>query len=90
MQPITENSSQYWGGNGTQGHRRGGHWRDEYSGGRGSALGVLPGAFLVSLLYNILILTGASSYWQNIFVGALILVAMIVDVIFDKLRGTRK
>jgi ribose/xylose/arabinose/galactoside ABC-type transport system permease subunit len=60
------------------------------SGGRGSALGVLPGAFLVSLLYNILILTGASSYWQNIFVGALILVAMIVDVIFDKLRGTRK
>ena len=60
------------------------------SGGRGSALGVLPGAFLVSLLYNILILTGASSYWQNIFVGALILVAMIVDVTFDKLRGTRK
>jgi ribose/xylose/arabinose/galactoside ABC-type transport system permease subunit len=60
------------------------------SGGRGSALGVLPGAFLVSLLYNILILTGTSSYWQNIFVGALILVAMIVDVIFDKLRGTRK
>ena len=60
------------------------------SGGRGSALGVLPGAFLVSLLYNILILAGASSYWQNIFVGALILVAMIVDVIFDKLTGRRK
>jgi rhamnose transport system ATP-binding protein len=60
------------------------------SGGRGSALGVLPGAFLVSLLYNILILAGASSYWQNIFVGALILVAMIVDVIFDKLKRARK
>jgi len=60
------------------------------SGGRGSALGVLPGAFLVSLLYNILILAGASSYWQNIFVGALILLAMIVDVLFDKLGGARK
>lgn len=60
------------------------------SGGHGSALGVLPGAFLISLLYNILILTGASSYWQNIFVGVLILVAMIVEVIFDKLKGTRR
>jgi ribose transport system permease protein len=60
------------------------------SGGRSSALGVLPGAFLVSLLYNILILAGASSYWQNIFLGALILLAMIVDVLFDKLGGARK
>jgi ribose/xylose/arabinose/galactoside ABC-type transport system permease subunit len=54
------------------------------SGGRGSALGVLPGALLISLLYNVLILAGTSSYWQNIFVGVLILLAMIFDVVLEK------
>ncbi|MFN8007365.1 MAG: ATP-binding cassette domain-containing protein [Terriglobia bacterium] len=56
------------------------------AGGRGSALGVLPGAFLVSLLYNILILAGASSYWQNIFVGTLILMAMVLESLLDQWR----
>ena len=56
-------------------------------GGRGSALGTLLGAFLVALLYNMLILLEASSYWQNIFVGGLILLAVIVDALMRRLRG---
>jgi len=55
-------------------------------GGRGSALGTLLGAFLVALLYNILILLEISAYWQNLFVGALILLAVVLDVLLQRLR----
>ena len=58
-------------------------------GGRGSALGTLLGAFLVALLYNMLILLEASSYWQNIFVGGLILAAVSLDALLQRLRGTQ-
>lgn len=56
-------------------------------GGRGSALGTLLGAVLVSLLYNSLVLLEASSYWQNIFVGSLILLAVIIDSLVQRMRG---
>jgi len=56
-------------------------------GGRGSAIGTLLGAFLVALLYNSLILLEASSYWQNIFVGGLILLAVSLDALLSHLRG---
>ena len=48
-------------------------------GGRGSAVGTLLGAVLIALVYNVLILAEASSYWQNIFVGGLILLAVIAN-----------
>jgi len=57
-------------------------------GGRGSALGTLLGAVLVALLYNSLVLLDASAYWQNIFVGSLILIAVIVDSLVQRLRGS--
>jgi ribose/xylose/arabinose/galactoside ABC-type transport system permease subunit len=56
-------------------------------GGRGSAWGTLLGALLVSMLYNSLVLLEASSYWQNIFVGGLILIAVMVDAFAQRLRG---
>ncbi|MCC6490485.1 MAG: ATP-binding cassette domain-containing protein [Candidatus Hydrogenedentes bacterium] len=49
-------------------------------GGRGSAIGTLLGAFLVAMLYNILILARVSSYWSHFFVGALILAAVLADM----------
>jgi len=55
-------------------------------GGRGSALGTLLGAFLVALLYNALTLLAISSYWQNLFVGPLILGAVIVDTSLQRMR----
>ncbi|MGA1237595.1 MAG: ATP-binding cassette domain-containing protein [Limisphaerales bacterium] len=56
-------------------------------GGRGSAWGTLLGALLVSMLYNSLVLLEASSYWQNIFVGGLILLAVVLDALAQRLRG---
>ncbi len=55
-------------------------------GGRGSALGTLLGAFLVALLYNILILLEASSYWQSTFMGLLILAALLMDMLVQRAR----
>ena len=57
-------------------------------GGRGSAIGTLLGAFLIALVYNSLILLEASAYWQNIFVGSLILAAVALDALLSRLRGT--
>jgi rhamnose transport system ATP-binding protein len=59
-------------------------------GGRGSAFGTLLGAFLVALLYNSLVLLQASSYWQDAFVGALILGAVVVDQVLQRMREHRR
>ena len=59
-------------------------------GGRGSAFGALLGAFLIALLYNMLVLLEASSYWQNIFVGGLILAAVVADALLNRVRTARK
>ena len=59
-------------------------------GGRGSALGTLLGAFLIALLYNSLVLLEASPYWQSIFVGGLILLAVIIDASVTRLRGATR
>lgn len=53
-------------------------------GGRGSALGTLLGAFLVALLYNSMILLDLSAYWKNLFVGGLILAAVVLDAFVQR------
>lgn len=49
-------------------------------GGSGSVLGCLVGACIVGVLSNILNLMNVSSYWQNIFSGTIILLAVMIDV----------
>lgn len=58
-------------------------------GGRGSALGALLGAFLVALLYNSLVLLEASAYWRDIFIGALILGAVMLDALVRRMQRGR-
>jgi ribose transport system permease protein len=48
-------------------------------GGQGSVLGVLLGAALMQVLRNGLVLLGLPSYWQTASIGALILVALLLD-----------
>jgi len=57
-------------------------------GGRGSAAGGLLGAFLVAMVYNALVLLEVSSFWQNLFVGALILLAVVADTVLHRMRRT--
>jgi ribose transport system permease protein len=46
-------------------------------GGRGDAIGSILGAFILTIIANVLFVAGASSFWTNIFNGAVLLVAVL-------------
>jgi ribose transport system permease protein len=54
-------------------------------GGEGSVLGTLIGAFIMGLLSNGSDLLGSNPYWQQVIIGAVIIMA----VSFDELRKRR-
>jgi len=49
------------------------------TGGTASASGTALGALLIGLIYNALVLLGISSYWHQLFIGGLILAAVVLD-----------
>lgn len=51
------------------------------SGGVGTALGVVLGALLISVVNNALVLLIVPTYWQQTFIGAVIVVAALIDKI---------
>jgi ribose transport system permease protein len=58
-------------------------------GGRGSVFGVLIGAGIMQITFNAVNLVGRS-LWQNVVAGGVILVAVIVDRVFEKNASKRK
>ncbi|HEY0865884.1 MAG TPA: ATP-binding cassette domain-containing protein [Fimbriimonas sp.] len=58
-------------------------------GGRGTALGAFLGAVLIALIRNSLVLLKINSYWQDLFVGLLILAAVLVDLWLVRLAASR-
>ncbi|RKE83431.1 ABC transporter permease [Rhizobium sp. AG855] len=52
------------------------------AGGEGNALGAVVGALLIEVIRNSLILLGISTFWQGMFIGTFIVVA----VAFDRIR----
>lgn len=58
------------------------------TGGRGSIIGTVVGAVLLSSLSSGLIFAGASPYWYRAFVGAIILLAVTVN--FAVTKGVRR
>ena len=59
-------------------------------GGSGTAVGALIGAFVVSTLNNGLVMIGAQATVSDIFLGAGILAAMMLNVQVDRLRTRRR
>lgn len=55
------------------------------AGGEGTALGAVVGALLIEVIRNSLILLGISTFWQGMFIGTFIIVA----VAFDRFRNRR-
>lgn len=49
------------------------------SGGRGNVRGTLLGAFVIGFLSDGLVLIGVSAYWQTVFVGAVIIIAVLLN-----------
>jgi len=48
-------------------------------GGRGTVIGTLVGLLLLGIISNGLVLEDVSSFWQPVVVGALLLIAIILD-----------
>lgn len=51
------------------------------SGGRGNVRGTLLGAFVIGFLGSGLVIIGVSSYWQTVFTGAVIILAVMLNSI---------
>ena len=60
------------------------------TGGSGTVIGALIGAFVISCLNNGLVLLGAQATESNIYLGLAILAAMILNVQLDAVRVRRK
>ena len=59
------------------------------SGGRGNVRGTLLGAFVIGFLSDGLVIVGMSEYWQTVFVGAVIVVAVLLNNLQYGGRGRR-
>ena len=57
------------------------------AGGEGSVVGAMIGALIMCVLSNGLQLLGASSFWQNVFTGIVLIVAVMVEFIRKKKQG---
>jgi len=60
-----------------------------FFGGRGTVLGVFAGVMIMGLLRNGLNLMDVSSFWQQVLIGTIIVLAVYLDVLRKDL-GTRK
>jgi erythritol transport system permease protein len=56
-------------------------------GGRGSIGGAIIGAFVIGVLSDGMILIGVSDFWQTIIRGAVIVLAVIVDQIQERIQA---
>jgi simple sugar transport system permease protein len=59
-------------------------------GGSGTVIGALLGAFVVATLNNGLVMMGAQATVSDIYLGAAIVVAMILNVQVDRMRARRR
>ena len=51
------------------------------SGGAGTVGGTIIGVLIIAVLQNGLNVMGVNSFWQDVFKGVIILVAVIIDVV---------
>jgi erythritol transport system permease protein len=56
------------------------------AGGRGAIGGTIIGAFVIGILNNGMILEGVSSFWQTVITGIVIVLAVIIDQLQQRLQ----
>ena len=57
------------------------------TGGRGTVLGAVLGAMIIGLIQNALVLLQVPPYWQQAFIGGIIILAAVVDIVRQRRRG---
>jgi len=60
------------------------------TGGRGTILGAIFGAAILGILNNIIFYSGASSYLQILAKGSIIVLALVISAVPEKLRERKK
>jgi ribose transport system permease protein len=60
------------------------------SGGEGTVFGAFLGALFMGVLANSLNLLGVDVYWQNLFTGLILIIAVVVDVINERRKSSQK
>jgi erythritol transport system permease protein len=56
------------------------------SGGRGSIIGTVMGAFVIGFLADGLVLVGVSTFWQSVVKGAVIILAVMLEQAQQRLQ----
>ncbi|MCU1524320.1 MAG: transporter permease [Microbacteriaceae bacterium] len=56
-------------------------------GGRGTAIGALLGALIITTIQNVVNLSGISSFWQGTVTGVVILIAVLADRVINVSNG---
>ena len=63
------------------------------TGGSGSLLGCMLGTFLIVMVQNSMILIGIPTTWSDVFVGAVIIIGVIVSALqsnrYEKVRTSK-
>jgi erythritol transport system permease protein len=58
------------------------------SGGRGTIVGTVMGAFVIGFLADGLVLVGVSTFWQSVVKGAVIILAIVMEQAQQRLQST--
>ena len=58
-------------------------------GGSGTVRGTILGAFVIGFLSDGLVIVGVSQYWQMVFKGAVIVLAVMLNAVEYKAKGTK-
>ncbi len=58
------------------------------SGGEGSVLGTVLGILLLNIINNALVLFNVSIHWQNLIAGTILIIAVTIDVLSHKRKGS--
>ncbi len=53
-------------------------------GGKGTILGGIMGAFFMAIVFNIMVISGVSAYWQQIVNGVILILAVYLDVVIEE------
>lgn len=53
-------------------------------GGKGTILGGIMGAFFMAIVFNIMVISGVSAYWQQIVNGVILVLAVYLDVVIEE------
>ncbi len=59
------------------------------SGGLGSVVGTMFGALMIAVLNNALTIMGISSFWQMVVKGLVIVIAVTLDVVRNRMQSTK-